>query len=47
MNMSSLVPNKVICGYRCGDFDLKGNEHPGTAKRFEDEDLQVLPTTSK
>jgi len=37
--------------FKSGDFDLKDNEHPGAAKRFEDEDLQVLldedPTQSQ
>jgi [histone H3]-lysine36 N-dimethyltransferase SETMAR len=28
--------------FKSGNFDLKDNEHPGAAKRFEDEDLQVL-----
>jgi len=37
--------------FKSGDFDLKDKEHPGAAKRFEDEDLQVLldedPTQSQ
>ena len=37
--------------FKSGDFDLKDNEHLGAAKRFEDEDLQVLldedPTQSQ
>ena len=28
--------------FSSGDFDLTVNEHPGVAKKFEDEELQVL-----
>ena len=37
--------------FKSGDFDLTDNEHPGAAKKFEDEELQVLldedPTQSQ
>ena len=28
--------------FKSGDFDLTDNEHPGAAKKFEDEELQAL-----
>ena len=28
--------------FKSGDFDLTDNEHPRAAKKFEDEELQVL-----
>ena len=28
--------------FKSGDFDLTENEHPGAAKKFEDEELQAL-----
>ena len=37
--------------FKNGDFDLTDNEHPGAAKKFEDEELQALldedPTQSQ
>lgn len=37
--------------FKSGDFDLTDNEHPGAAKKFEDEELQALldvdPTQSQ
>ena len=37
--------------FKSGDFDLTDNEHPGTAKKFEDEELKELldedPTQSQ
>ena len=37
--------------FKSGDFDLTDNDHPGAAKKFEDEELQALldedPTQSK
>ena len=37
--------------FKSGDFDLTDNEHPGVAKKFEDEELQALlnedPTQSQ
>ena len=37
--------------FKSGDFDLTDNEHPGAAKKFEDEELQTLldedPTQSQ
>lgn len=28
--------------FKNGDFDITDNEHPGAAKKFEDEELQAL-----
>ena len=37
--------------FESGDFDLTDNEHPGAAKKFEDEEMQALldedPTQSQ
>ena len=37
--------------FKSGDFDLTDNEHPGAAKKFEDEELQAIldedPTQSQ
>ena len=30
--------------FKSGDFDLTDNEHPGAAKKFEDEELELATT---
>ena len=49
--MSYFSMDNNLQKFKSGYFDLTDNEHPGAAKKFEDEELQALldedPTQSQ